>query len=106
LLAIRVRQKTPKTTNPFKDITDKYLVAKALIAGEIDRNKMLKELGVRTNTVYNVATELTRNGYVLPIHEKKPNFFIIFIIILIIISPDHSEISPSEFFGWLTGWTH
>ena len=40
-------------------------------AGEKDRNKMLKELGVRINTIYNVTTELARNGYVLAIHRKK-----------------------------------
>ena len=56
---------------PYKEGTDKYAVAKALIAGETDRNKIVRELGVGINTVYNVTTELIANGYVLAIHQKR-----------------------------------
>jgi hypothetical protein len=59
----------PKT--PYAEGTDKYNIAKALIAGETDRKKLVRELGVKINTIYNVTTELTTLGYPLAIHEKK-----------------------------------
>jgi hypothetical protein len=60
-----------ETELPWPKDTDKYKVGKALIAGETDRNKMIRELGVSVNTIYNVTAELTANGYVLAIHQKK-----------------------------------
>ena len=79
MLVIRVRQKTPETTNPFKNVTDKYLVAKALIAGETDRKKMQRELGVRVNTIYDATADLTGMAIPLAIHEKKENYSFYFI---------------------------
>ncbi|MCJ7771028.1 hypothetical protein MUP37_05575, partial [Candidatus Bathyarchaeota archaeon] len=58
-----------ETELPWPKDTDKYKVGKALIAGETDRNKMIRELGVSVNTIYNVTAELTANGYVLARHQ-------------------------------------
>ncbi|MCJ7631598.1 hypothetical protein MUP77_04255, partial [Candidatus Bathyarchaeota archaeon] len=56
---------------PWGEETDRYKVAKALIAGETDKGKMMKELGVSINAIYNVTTDLTGMGVPLAIHQKK-----------------------------------
>ena len=40
------------------------------MSGEVNRVKMVRELGVSINTVYNVTTDLSSKGYVLSICEK------------------------------------
>ena len=56
---------------PWVEDTGKYKVAKVLLKGETDRKKLIRECGVSVNTMWNTTTELTANGYVLVIHEKK-----------------------------------
>ena len=46
------------------------------MAGETDRKKIMKELGVSINTIYNVTADLTTAGYPLAIHQKKKVFLI------------------------------
>ncbi|MCJ7610065.1 hypothetical protein MUP00_10435, partial [Candidatus Bathyarchaeota archaeon] len=61
----------PLVTNPFKEGTKKFLVAKALLSGELDRGKVVRETGVSLNTVYNVTGELAKLGYTLAIHQTQ-----------------------------------
>ncbi|MCJ7632050.1 hypothetical protein MUP77_06605 [Candidatus Bathyarchaeota archaeon] len=63
-------KKEVKQENPFPENTDKYRIAKALIEGETNRVKMVRELGVSINTIYNVTGDLTTKGYVLAIQQK------------------------------------
>jgi hypothetical protein len=56
--------------NPYGVDTAKYRVARTLLGREVDRGKVTREAGVKLNTVYNVTGELTKMGYVLPIHQK------------------------------------
>jgi hypothetical protein len=58
----------PSIKNPYKEATKKFLVANALLGEVVDRGKVMRECGVKVNTVYNVIGELARMGYVLPIH--------------------------------------
>ena len=56
--------------NPYKEATKKFLVANGLLGEEVDRGKIMRELGVKQNTVYNVVGELAHMGYSLAIHQK------------------------------------
>ena len=48
-----------------------YLVAKALIAGEVNRGKVAREVGVSLNTIYNITRDLSIHGYTLAIQQNK-----------------------------------
>ncbi|MCJ7633560.1 hypothetical protein MUP77_14380, partial [Candidatus Bathyarchaeota archaeon] len=84
---VKEPEQNAEPTIPYKEGTDKYQIAKALIAGETNRVKLVRELGVSINTIYNVTGDLTTKGYVLAIHEKpkKP-----------ITSPSSSSSSTSS----------
>jgi len=56
--------------NPYKEATKKFLVANGLLGEEVDRGKIMRELAVKQNTVYNVVGELAHMGYSLAIHQK------------------------------------
>ena len=64
-------EKAAELKNPFEEGTKSYLVAKALIDGEVDRSKVARELKVSLNTIYNITGQLGRMGYPLAIHGKK-----------------------------------
>ena len=57
--------------NPYEEGTKRYLIAKELLAGKVDRNKIASELGVSLNTIYNVTGDLTKHGYTLAIQQNK-----------------------------------
>jgi hypothetical protein len=42
-------------SNPYKEGTKRFLVARRLIADELDRSKLAREVGVSNQTIYNVA---------------------------------------------------
>jgi hypothetical protein len=67
-----VAQNPPQPQIPYKEGSAKYRVAKALISGEVDRTKLMRECGVKLNTVYNTVTELTGMGYALAIRQQRP----------------------------------
>lgn len=50
-------------TNPFKEGTKKYLVAQRLIAGETDKKKIVRDIGVSIHTLYTFASDLRADGY-------------------------------------------
>jgi hypothetical protein len=50
-------------TNPYKEGTKKFLVAQRLIAGERDRKKIAREVGVSVDTTYTVVSDLRAHGY-------------------------------------------
>ncbi len=49
-------------TNPYKEGTKKFLVAQRLIAGERDRKKIAREVGVGVGTTYTVVSDLRAHG--------------------------------------------
>ena len=59
-------------TNPFKEGTKKFLVAQRLIAGEVDRGRVAREVGVSSQTIYNVVSDLRIHGYTLSIDVNSP----------------------------------
>jgi len=56
---------------PYKPNTDKWRAAKALLSGETDRRKIVREQNVSISTVYNVTGEFAEAGIHLPIHDVK-----------------------------------
>lgn len=64
-------QKQPPSNrkNPYKEGTRSFLVAEALMAGETDKGKIVRQLGVMMDTVYNVTSELRRRGIKVAMHE-------------------------------------
>jgi hypothetical protein len=91
-------------TNPYQQGTKKFLVAQRLIAGEIDKAKTAKDIGVSMNTIYNVISDLRSHGYVLSIDDGKtqkstspPSTS---------HSPAHQQSHPSEVAVRLTDDTH
>ena len=67
----QVSEEKAEPTNPYEEIAESHLVAKALIDGEVDRTKVARELKVSLNTIYNITGELGKMGYPLAIHGKK-----------------------------------
>jgi hypothetical protein len=89
-------------SNPFKQGTKKFLIAQKLIAGEVDRSKMAREVGVSVFTIYNVASDLRQHGYTLSIDDKSPESY----HPPPHHSPTHQESHPSEESVRLTDDTH
>jgi hypothetical protein len=55
--------------NRYKEGTKKYQIAEALLAGEVDMGKVAKVVDVSLTTIYNTASNLTRLGIPLAIHQ-------------------------------------
>jgi hypothetical protein len=89
-------------TNPYKEGTKKFLVAQRLIAGERDRKKIAREVGVSVDTTYTVVSDLRAHGYSIgasgnskstpPAPPAPPAPF----------SPAHQQSPPSEIEETLT----
>ena len=60
-------ESSPGTSPACREGTKKLLVAQRLIAGEVDRGKLAREVGVSNQTIYNVASDLRVHGYTLSI---------------------------------------
>ena len=69
--APKEQEKKTEPVNPYEEGTKSYLVAKALIAGEVNRGKVAREVGVSLNTIYNITRDLSIHGYTLAIQQNK-----------------------------------
>ncbi|MCJ7633602.1 hypothetical protein MUP77_14590 [Candidatus Bathyarchaeota archaeon] len=69
--APKEQEKKAEPINPYKQGSKQFLVAKALMSGELDRGKMARELGVSVNTIHNVTGELAGMGYTIAIQQNK-----------------------------------
>jgi len=58
-------------TNPYKEGTKKFLIAERLIAGEKDRDKIMRQLGVSQQTIYGVSSDLRKHGYTISIDSAE-----------------------------------
>ena len=61
----------PPLTDPYKGGSKKYQIEKAILSGEVDSERLMRENCVTINTVYNVVVELAKVGYVLAIHQTR-----------------------------------
>jgi hypothetical protein len=69
-----VNQTPPATkpSNPFKEGTKKFLVAQRLIAGDTDKKRIVKDIGVNLHTLYSVASDLRAHGYSIARTSTEP----------------------------------
>ena len=87
---LKKRRRMLESSFHTRKALENYNVAKALISGETDKGKMMRELGVSVNTIYNVTSGLTAMGIPLAIRLNRK-------ILIPNSSPNYSPPNSSHF---------